>query len=84
MAPCVVSQLFESFRDQHPGGPGQYLDELKNLALSDRSKVIALAELGSDYDRLDFCDAKTKKLQFEEQLKLSPTFGLPLFLHNRN
>jgi len=70
--------------DQHPGGPGQYLDELKNLALSDRSKVIALGELGLDYDRLHFCDAKTQKLHFEEQLKLSPTLGLPLFLHNRN
>lgn len=66
------------------GGPSAYLEELKKLALSDRDKIVAIGELGLDYDRLHFCPKETQKLYFEKQLQLVPDLELPLFLHNRN
>ena len=66
------------------GGPRAYLNDMKSLALSDRSRVVAIGELGLDYDRLHFCDKPTQKKYFETQLDLAADLKLPLFLHNRN
>lgn len=71
------------FKD-HPDGPEMYLKQLEALAHSDRDKVVAIGELGLDYDRLHFCDAETQRSYFEMQLELASRLKLPLFLHNRN
>lgn len=68
----------------YPSGPENYLKNLKDLASSERSKVVAIGELGLDYDRLHFCTKETQKRFFEMQLDLAESLRLPLFLHNRN
>lgn len=70
--------------ETHPDGPDAYLDELRKLIVESRSKVVAIGELGLDYDRLHFCPKETQKLFFERQLSLAESLNLPLFLHNRN
>ncbi|CDJ64993.1 hydrolase, TatD family domain-containing protein, putative [Eimeria necatrix] len=49
-----------------------------------RQRVVAVGEIGLDYDRLRFCDAETQKQCFELQLALGYSLQLPLFLHMRN
>lgn len=68
----------------HPGGPAEYLRALEDLAINGAGKVVAIGELGLDYDRLHFCDAQTQRTHFEMQLELASKLKLPLFLHNRN
>lgn len=69
--------------------PEQVLAQLKALALDGQSdqSVVALGEIGLDYDRLEFCDQETQLDFLEKQLNAmaSPELdSLPLFLHNRN
>lgn len=67
----------------HPDGPSSYLEDLRNLIKSDKDKVVAVGELGLDYDRTQFCPIETQKIYFREQLSLAESTGLPLFLHCR-
>jgi len=68
----------------YQGGPESYLAGLKELALNNKTKVVAIGELGLDYDRLKFCPRETQRVYFELQLSLAYDTNLPLFLHNRN
>lgn len=47
--------------------------------------VVAIGEIGLDYDRLEFCPADIQQEYLKRQLEIValPT-GLPLFLHNRS
>ena len=47
-------------------------------------KLVALGEMGLDYDRLQRCPAATQRIGFERQLELATNYDLPLFLHTRN
>lgn len=58
------------------------LDVVKD-GMSD-GKVVALGELGLDYERTEFCDIETQKAGLLDQLSLSQQTGLPIFVHNRN
>lgn len=68
----------------HPDGPDAYLSALKDLALSNSSKIVAIGETGLDYDRLQFCAKDTQANYFEQQLSIAEATRKPLFLHNRN
>lgn len=65
-------------------GPGAYLEELREFACQDKKKVVAIGEIGLDYDRLHYCSKDIQKIYFEQQLSLAEDTKLPLFLHNRN
>ena len=39
--------------------------------------------IGTDYDRLHFCDVETQQRNFRRQFALQRATGLPMFLHLR-
>ena len=71
--------------EAHAEGPDAYLAALQAVLEEGRAegKVVALGELGLDYERLQFCDAETQRRYFRMQLRLARSSGLPLFLHLR-
>ena len=64
--------------------PMDYLNMLKDFINGNTSKVVALGELGLDYDRTQFCSVETQKKYFAMQLEIATETNLPLFLHSRN
>ena len=64
-------------------GGEAYIDKLLALIREGAGKVVAVGELGLDYDRLHFSPAETQRKGFEAQLRLAEATSLPLFLHNR-
>lgn len=70
--------------------PESVLQELKQLAVDGQQdkSVLAIGEIGLDYDRLEFCPKDIQQKYFEKQLEVfqsAPELeGLPLFFHNRN
>ncbi|KAG8034789.1 hypothetical protein G9C98_007865 [Cotesia typhae] len=66
------------------GDPESYLKSMTDLAADNRDKIVAIGEMGLDYDRTNFCSKDTQKKYFEMQLSLCSTLKLPMFLHCRN
>ncbi|KAK1443886.1 DNase TatD like protein [Babesia gibsoni] len=62
----------------------QYMEALDEAISQNRDRIVAIGELGLDYDRLNWCDMETQKKYFELQLDLASKHKLPLFLHMRN
>eukprot|EP00980_Cylindrotheca_fusiformis_P000806 scaffold197_cov129-Cylindrotheca_fusiformis.AAC.3 len=80
----------QEFVDIEDKDPESILQELKQLAVDGQEdkSVLAIGEIGLDYDRLEFCPKDVQNEFFEKQLEVfqsTPELeGLPLFLHNRN
>lgn len=66
------------------GNPEKHLSMLKKFIESNKKKVVAIGEMGLDYDRTQFCPIETQKKYFALQLELATEFKLPLFLHSRS
>jgi TatD DNase family protein len=63
---------------------GEYARELAKVIEEGKGKVVAVGELGLDYDRLSFCSKDQQKRAFVQQLVGLENVKLPLFLHDRN
>ncbi|KII63505.1 putative deoxyribonuclease TATDN1 [Thelohanellus kitauei] len=59
------------------------ISELTDFVNRNR-KIIAIGEIGLDYDRLHFCDENTQKKWFKTQLTATSSLGLPYIFHMRN
>jgi TatD DNase family protein len=70
----------------HPSERMRHTQQLLDIISDGMSdgKVVALGELGLDYERTEFCDVETQKAGLLDQLMLAQTTGLPIFVHNRN
>lgn len=70
---------------QHPAGPEDLLNSLRELASSAAAAghAVAFGEIGLDYDRLFLCPKDVQLRYFAAQLDLATELQLPLFLHSR-
>ena len=59
-----------------------YLCTLKELINHNKSKVVAVGEIGLDYHTKPF-DKEAQKRIFEEQILLANSFSLPVIIHSR-
>ena len=68
--------------------PDHYLDSLiklyQNHNSANRKKIVAVGEIGLDYDRQNFCKKEVQLRNFQLQFRLAQLTGLPLFFHMRN
>jgi len=80
--PTRCQQVFEA-KNADPDALLKELLEIAQDGMKDKI-VVAVGELGLDYDRLKFCPKYVQRKYFLRQLQevAKPT-GLPLFLHNR-
>lgn len=59
------------------------LETVLEDGLSDGT-VVALGEMGLDYDRLHYSEKHDQHIAFEAQLDFAERYSLPMFLHDRN
>ncbi len=76
--PTRCSEEFEQ-------GDGEaHLAKLLALAKDGGDRVIAIGEIGLDYDREQFCPRDIQLKWFQKQLALAQETKLPIIFHNRN
>jgi TatD DNase family protein len=81
--PTRCSQVFEEGQQDSTA----LLQELQEIALDGMKDktVVAIGEIGLDYDRLEFCSKEVQQKYLKLMLEqLAAPTQLPLFLHNRS
>lgn len=69
-----------------PINNAEIIQKLRNIiedGISD-DKVIAIGEIGLDYDRTEFCTIEKQLIGFVCQMELAYEYNLPIFFHSRN
>ncbi|KAL9716304.1 hypothetical protein Ac2012v2_000751 [Leucoagaricus gongylophorus] len=74
---------FDKYSEGGPEGYLQALEDLISANLTGRGRVVALGELGLDYDRTHHAPIDVQKKYFRMQLSLARKYHLPMFLHSR-
>ncbi len=69
---------------EESGDPEAHLQALRALVDSAGPAVVAIGEIGLDYDREKFCGRDVQIKYFERQLDLAKACNLPIIFHNRN
>jgi TatD DNase family protein len=59
-------------------------ENLNNLILKYKEKIIAIGECGLDYDRLHYSKKEDQLKIFLPHFNLSEKYNLPMYLHSRN
>jgi len=70
--------------EEAEGGGDEHLGRLLALAKEGGDRVVAIGEIGLDYDRTQFCDKDVQMKWFLRQLELAKDVKLPIIFHNRN
>ena len=74
----------------HPTNSSQFsetsVEELKIFIENDSlGRIVAIGEIGLDYERIQFASIEQQQICFRKQLALTKVFpNIPIFLHNRN
>ncbi|KAL4402118.1 3'-5'-DNA exonuclease [Malassezia pachydermatis] len=68
--------------EAYEGGAAAYVAQLHHY-IQTQPKIVAVGELGLDYDRLHFSPADAQQRCFDAQLRMAVQVQRPLFLHSR-
>ena len=70
----------------HPGDADTYCDELEEdlRKWADHEKVIAIGEIGLDYQYEDNPAKEVQEIVFRRQIRLAREVGLPIVIHSRD
>ena len=61
-----------------------YFDEIHQIYLQHKDKIIAIGECGLDYDRFHYSSKEDQLKFYQPHFELAEKTRLPMYLHSRN